>query len=539
MDNSNSFKGANLRHGDGTPNPLLKAAVESANDAIIITEAALELPGPRIEYVNPAFTRMTGYSAEEVIGQNPRLLQGPRTDRKLLERLREDLKNSRSFHGETINYRKDGSEYFVEWRITPLFGDEHEIVKWVAIQRDVTARVLAEQERDHLLESERAARTEAERQSRMKDDFLATLSHELRTPLNAIVGWSQILLSDRHVPDQLVDGLAVIERNARAQTQLIEDLLDMSRIITGQIRLDVQRVDLGQVIDAAISAVRHAAEARNVRLQKVIDPLAGPVSGDPNRLQQIVWNLLANAVKFTPAGGRVQVVLERADSSVEISVSDTGRGIKPEFLPHVFDRFRQQDSSTTRQHGGLGLGLAIVKHLAEQHGGRIRAKSPGEGQGATFTLTLPLSLHRAAEQDAPAPAAPEDPQAIDLKGIRVLVVDDDADSRELMHRLLQERHAEVVLAQSGIEAMQIFDEYPPTVLVSDIGMPGMDGYELIRHIRSKPSANGGTVPALAVTAFARSDDRRKAMVAGYDMHVSKPIDPAELLAIISRMATRH
>ena len=525
------------------PNSLLTAAVESANDAIIITEALLDLPGPRIEYVNPAFARMTGYTNDDIRGQTPRLLQGPKTDRGLLQRLRKDLELSRSFHGETINYRKDGSEYFVEWRITPLIDDDGTVIKWVAIQRDVTPRVLAELERERLLKSEQKARSDAERESQMKDQFLATLSHELRTPLNAIVGWSQLLGAGKASEQDVQEGLLVIERNARAQTQLIEDLLDMSRIITGKLRLDVQRVELPQVITAAIAAVQHAADARGIRLQPTIDPLAGPVTGDPARMQQVVWNLLSNALKFTPAGGRVQVVVERVNSHVEISVSDTGMGIKPEFLPYVFDRFRQADSTTTRNHGGLGIGLAIVKHLVELHGGQVRAKSPGEHQGSTFIVALPVSLIHNDDERPPSPRkiseTPETECPAVLRGVHVLVVDDEPDTRALMRKVLENCEAKVESAASVDEALAAFKKRVPDVLVSDIGMPGKDGYELIGAIRRLPPRDGGAVPAVAITAFARSEDRRRSLLAGFDMHASKPIEPSELLAIITRLATRR
>jgi len=487
---------------------------------------------------------MTGYTAEDVRGKTPRILQGPKTNRDLLLRLRRDLQQSKTFHGETVNYRKDGSEYFVEWRITPLTDDAGNVIKWVAIQRDVTPRVLAEQEKERLLQSEQKARSDAERESQMKDQFLATLSHELRTPLNAIVGWSQVLNSGIHSEEDLEEGLLVIERNARAQTQLIEDLLDMSRIITGKLRLDVQRVELPAVIAAAVSAVQHAADQREIRLQQVIDPLAGPVTGDPARLQQVVWNLLSNAVKFTPPGGRVQVVVERVNSHVEISISDTGMGIKPDFLPYVFDRFRQADSTTTRNHGGLGIGLAIVKHLVELHGGQVRAKSPGESQGATFIVALPVSLvhHEEPTVNPPRKMAADTgelecpPQ---LQSVRVLVVDDEPDTRTLMRKVLADCGAEVTTASSVDEALTLFRKYVPDVLVSDIGMPVRDGYELITEVRKMSLRDGGGVPAVAITAFARSEDRRRSLMAGFDMHASKPIEPGELLAVISRLATRR
>ena len=325
------------------------------------------------------------------------------------------------------------------------------------------------------------------------------------------------------------------------QAQIIEDLLDISRIISGNLRLDVQRVNMVEVIEAAIAAVTPAAEAKGVRVKKVLDSLAGPVSGDPARLQQVVWNLLSNAVKFTPKGGRVQVLLERVNSHVEISVIDTGIGIRPEFLPHVFERFRQADSSTTRRHGGLGLGLAIVKQLVELHGGTVRAKSPGEGQGSTFVVSLPITVvhepprRRRSGRRSTQPAE-FDCSARPLSGIRVLVVDDEADARQLVRRVLTECGAEVAVAGSADEAMQLVESFRPDILVSDVGMPDQDGYDLIRQVRGRVAAK--TLPAVALTAFARSEDRRRALLAGFQTHVAKPVDPAELVAVVASLVER-
>ena len=418
--------------------------------------------------------------------------------------------------------------------------------KIAALSREIVERKKAEQQRDELLVSERAARVEAERNSRLKDEFLATVSHELRTPLNAIVGWTDLLVRQGGLPEDARHGVEVIARNAKAQKQLIEDLLDMSRIISGKVRLDVQHVDVARVIEAAVETVRPAAEAKNIRIQPALDPVAGPVKGDPNRLQQVVWNLLSNAIKFTPKGGRVQVFLERVNSHLEITVADTGEGIRPEFLPHIFDRFRQGDAATTRRHGGLGLGLSIVKQLVELHGGSVRAKSPGEGRGATFSVVLPVLVlkdggHSApARPDGPGPA----PCLTDglapprLSGLRVLVVDDEPDARDLLKRLLQNCDAAVTEAGSVGEALALLrDEGPVGVIVSDIGMPDVDGYEFIRLVRAMPAPHAA-VPAVALTAFARSEDRTRAMLAGYQMHLSKPIDPAELIAAIATLTGR-
>jgi hypothetical protein len=387
-----------------------------------------------------------------------------------------------------------------------------------------------------------AARAEAERVGQMKDEFLATLSHELRTPLNAIVGWSQIIRAAPQHAEDVAEGIEVIERNARAQTQIIEDLLDMSRIINGKLRLDVQRVDLATVIRAAADTVSPAADAKGIRLQLVLDPLASPVSGDPNRLQQVFWNLLSNGIKFTPRGGRVQVLLERINSHLEVSIIDTGEGIEPEFLPLVFDRFRQADATTTRRHGGLGLGLAIVKQLVELHGGSIRAKSPGRGKGATFVVILPLTiLHPDSEPLPPRhhPSAPAIPLTMGdcakIEGVRVLVVDDEADARELLRRLLMDCNAIVTVAATAQEALALLESERPDVLVSDIGMPGEDGYTLIQRVRALGEGYGGRTPAIALTAYARPEDRVKAMVAGFQQHLSKPVEPAELIAVVATL----
>lgn len=415
----------------------------------------------------------------------------------------------------------------------------------LAVTREITTRRKSEAEREQLLESERAARAEAERVSRMKDEFLATLSHELRTPLNAILGWSQILRSRGHADQELMEGLSVIERNTRAQTRLIEDLLDMSRIISGKIRLDVQQVDLQDVISAAVASVRHSADAKEIRLQVVLDPLAGPVRGDPGRLQQCFWNLLSNAIKFTPRGGRVQVGLERVNSHLEVCVVDSGLGIKPEFLPHVFERFRQADSSTARQHSGLGLGLSIVKHLVELHGGSIRAKSAGEGQGATFCIELPLMVIHPRDDNtrrehprgfAPIALSNDHPS---LEGLTVLAIDDEPDARNLIKRVLEECGAKVILAASAAEGLEMMKSQRPDVILSDVGMPGGDGYEFIKKVRSLSHEDGGRTPAAALTAFARAEDRTRALRAGYQMHVAKPVDPLELTAVVASLVVRR
>ena len=401
----------------------------------------------------------------------------------------------------------------------------------------------AAEERKQLLESERTARANAERMSEMKDEFLATLSHELRTPLSAILGWSQVLRRRSVTEAELHKALDTIERNARVQTQLIEDLLDMSRITSGKVRLDIQPAEPAAFIEAALETVRPAAMAKGIRLQKLLDPGAGPVSGDPNRLQQVIWNLLSNAIKFTPRDGKVQVLLQRVNSHIEIVVSDSGIGIDPRFLGHVFERFRQADASTTRQHGGLGLGLAIVKHLVELHGGTVAAHSDGPGRGTTFTVQLPLSVvHRSRldeeRQHPHAPRVSVDYRLADLAGLRVLVVDDEPDARVLLKRVLEDCNAEVLLAEDAGEAVRLVESKRPHLLVSDIGMPVVDGYELLRRVRELGEARGGRLPAIALTAFARSEDRTRALRAGFLVHVSKPVEPSELVATVASVTGR-
>jgi signal transduction histidine kinase len=393
------------------------------------------------------------------------------------------------------------------------------------------------QQRDTDLER---ARDAAEDANRAKDEFLAVVSHELRTPLTPILSWTRMLRAgtlDERAAGRAVD---VIERNARSQAQLIDDLLDESRIIAGKVRLDVQQIELRPIVDAAVESVRPAAEAREIRLQVLSDPRAGMVSGDPERLQQVFWNLLSNAIKFTPKGGRVQVRVQRVNSHVEVAVSDTGQGIAPDFLPYVFDRFRQADSSTTRRHGGLGLGLAIVRHIAELHGGRVRADSAGDGQGATFTVELPIAvLHAPALATRVHPKASSDvgfqPGPV-LRGLRILVVDDEPDTLETIGTLLGQCGADVLTAASAAEGLERLKAWRPDLLVSDIGMPVEDGYALIRRVRALPADAGGNTLALALTAYARVEDRLKVLTAGFQMHVAKPIEPAELVALVASLA---
>jgi PAS domain S-box-containing protein len=420
-------------------------------------------------------------------------------------------------------------------RGVPVCNESGKILHWFGTNTDVEEQHRARIARQRLLESERTARAEAERVSHMKDEFLATLSHELRTPLSAILGWSQLLSKEPVDPVDLKEGLQTIERNARVQTQLIEDLLDMSRIISGKLRMEVQSLAPQQFVRAAIETVRPAAQVKGIRIEQMIPQDTTLITGDPNRLQQVIWNLLSNAIKFTPAGGAVRVMLENVNSHVEISISDSGQGIAPDFLPHVFERFRQADSSTTRKHGGLGLGLAIVKTLVELHGGSVRAMSGGEGKGSIFTVSLPLAeaiLHGTPslpETHRPKKASPSTDLLI--QGVRVLAVDDELDSRVLIKRILEECGCEVFIAGSASDALRVLQEFKPDVIVSDIGMPEVDGYEFLRRVRSISQTR--ETPAIALTAFARDDDRARALRAGFLAHIAKPLEPSELLATIA------
>jgi PAS domain S-box-containing protein len=437
--------------------------------------------------------------------------------------------------------RHDGSWRWVINQATPLFeGHFGRFSGYVGSCIDITEFRQSQIDRDDLLRAERAARSEAERLSHMKDEFLATLSHELRTPLNAILGWSTLLRRlDQGSPDH-AKGLETIERNARVQTQIIGDLLDMSRIISGKVQLDVQPIDLNEVISAALDAVRPSVEARKLRLRATLDSRGTRIRGDPSRLQQVVWNLLTNAVKFTPAGGRIDVISHRVNSHVEISVEDSGAGIKPEFLSFVFDRFRQADSSMTRRHGGLGLGLSIVKHLVELHGGSVRVESPGEGQGTTFVVALPISVIRTEDTGFQERATFADAElsSIDLpslSGVTALVVDDEADARILIERLIQESGGRALMACSAEEALRVLASEPVNIMISDIGLPDVDGYQLIQRVRNLEDKSLRTVTAIALTAYARAEDRQRALLAGYQMHLAKPAEPRELIAGIASL----
>jgi PAS domain S-box-containing protein len=410
------------------------------------------------------------------------------------------------------------------------------------VTRDITQEKRQEAERAALLEREKAARAESERANQLKDEFLATVSHELRTPLTAMLGWVQMLRTGTLPDHKRQRALETVERNARAQAQLIEDLLDVSRIMSGKLKLEVETVEMHAIVEQALESVRPAADAKGIHLQAELDA-AGSVLGDAHRLQQVVWNLLSNAVKFTSKGGRVQVRVERQEASVDITVTDTGTGIPPAFLPHVFERFRQAEGGTSRQYGGLGLGLSIVKNLVEMHGGTVSVHSEGEGRGAAFTVRLPL-LSPVRQDETPEPSPREAPlrEAAacppELSGLHVLVVDDEEDTREMLRALLEGCHARVTCASSAAQGLMLLQEHRPDALVSDIGMPGEDGYTFIRKVRALNREQGGRTPAVALTAYARMEDRTRALLAGFQSHCPKPVEPLELMAVLASLCSQ-
>jgi PAS domain S-box-containing protein len=496
----------------------------------------------RIATWNVGAERIKGYTAADIIGRHFSIFY-PREARESGWPEHELLVAAEkgSFVDEGWRVRKDGSMLWANVTITALRHDDGRLLGFAKLTRDLTERrqaeaaELASQQRDELLQAERSARMEAQRATRVKDEFLATLSHELRTPLSAILGWTQVLrrAGDSDKPVDLERAIEVIDRNARAQVKLIDDLLDLSRIMAGKVRLDVQPIALLDVVQAAVDSALPSAEAKDVRLTSQLDPAASTVHGDSGRLQQVVWNLLTNAIKFTPKGGQVQVTLQRIGPRLELSISDSGIGIPASYLPHVFDRFSQQDSSTTRAFGGLGLGLAICRQLVELHGGTIRASSAGEGQGASFVVELPVSQApqqtEAAQSGPPAGAGAADlPPLPRLGGVHVFIVDDEPDARELLRRMFEDQGAQVTGFASAGEALAAVQRTRPALIVSDIGMPAMDGYQFMRALRVAEGRDE-RIPAVALTAFARAEDRKKSLLAGYQAHLAKPFDMAELI----------
>ncbi len=517
----------------------LRALVERVRDYAIFT---LNTDG-RISSWHPGAALMKGYAAEEAIGMPYAELFS--AEERAAGRPAHELQiaaASGEYKGEGRRLRKDGSSFEAAVVLTALRGPRGDLLGYLKLTQDITERKRMERERDAMLREARQAYRQAERASRAKDDFLATVSHELRTPLSAILGWAHVL--ERGVVDAetLRHGLAAISRNARSQGQLIEDLLDMNRIESGQLRLDLQRIELGGVIAAAIDSALPAATARGVGLRTVFGPGAAAVLGDATRLQQVVANLLNNAIKFTPGGGQVSVSLAQHDGEVRIVVADTGQGIEPDFLSRLFDRFQQQDATTTRRHGGLGIGLSIVRHLVQLHGGKVQAHSAGSGQGATFTVVLPalggpvLALAPAAAQRPAANPGPPADAATRLDGVTVLAVDDEPDVLAVTVQVLQQVGARVLPAATADEALALLRRHRPAVLLSDIAMPDADGYELIRRVRGLPAAEGGQTPAAAVTAYARPDDRQRALLAGFQLHLAKPLQPTTLVAAVAALA---
>jgi PAS domain S-box-containing protein len=516
---------------------FLGALVESADDAII----SKNLDGIVTSW-NHGAERVFGYTAEEMIGKPIATLIPPDhidEEPRILQKIR---RGERIARYETKRVRKDGNIIDVSLTVSPIRDPLGQIIGASKIARDITENKHAEaREREIFRQAQEArrqadcARRLAEEANTAKDEFLATISHELRTPITSILGWTRMLAIGQLSPERQQKAFEIIDRNARSQAQLIEDLLDVSRIISGKLRVDFKTVDMTAVITAAVEALRPAAEARGIRIYSVFSAGAGPIVGDAERLQQVAWNLLSNAIKFTPRDGLVQVELRRLESQVEFRVIDNGIGINPAFLPHVFERFSQADSSLTRSRGGIGMGLAIVKSLVELHGGVVSVTSPGEGQGTAFTVKLPISAvrHDVIRHPVDQRALPKQlNQRDDLVGLKILIVDDEPDTCEMLQFVFDGCGSIVETAQSAESALDLFDRWQPDMLISDIGMPDVDGYELIRIIRNDRKS---PIPAVALTAMARIEDRLKALAAGYQMHVSKPVEPAELLTIVTSL----
>jgi PAS domain S-box-containing protein len=489
------------------------------------------------DFFNQNWCDYTGLTLEQSLGSGWLAALHPDDVQNSVQVWSNAVKNSTTYNNEyRFKRASDGSYRWQLARGLPLKDEQGIVVKWFGTCTDIHEQKQILEERAHLLELEQIARAKAETANRIKDEFLAVLSHELRTPLNAILGWSKLLQSRRLDQAKTSEALATIERNANLQVQLIEDLLDISRILQGKLTLNITKINLKSKILSALETMRLAAETKLIEISTVFEPDVGQVMGDSTRLQQVVWNLVSNAVKFTPKGGKIEVRLEQADGYAQIIVSDTGKGISAEFLPFVFDYFRQADSTSTRNFGGLGLGLAIVRNIVEIHGGIVKAKSEGEGKGAIFTVSLPLLPDESAsltnEQNDPTFLTSN---SLPLNGIRVLVVDDNTDSRDIITFVLEQDGAFVIGVSSAYEALETLAEIKPDVLISDIGMPKMDGYMLIHQVRCLTPEQGGKIPAIALTAFARNDDQQEALKAGFQMHLSKPIDPQKLIAAIAQI----
>jgi PAS domain S-box-containing protein len=508
----------------------LAAIIESSDDAIV----SKTLEGVITSW-NQAAERIFGYTAAEAVGQHIMLIIPEERRSEETEVLARLVRGERIEHFETKRRAKDGRTVEISLTVSPVRDSTGRIIGASKIARDISDRRRLEREQD--------ARAEAEAVNRSKDQFLATLSHELRTPLNAIYGWARMLEAGRLDPPAVLRATEAILRNAAAQVQLIEDLFDVSRVITGNMRLEIQPLHVAAVIEAALDTVRPAATAKGVRLESILDPGAGAMMGDPARLQQVVWNLLMNAVKFTPKGGQVTTHLRRVDAQIEIVVRDTGEGIAREHMPRLFQRFGQADSSSTRRHTGLGIGLSLVRHLVDLHGGTVTAESAGLGLGATFAVTLPVSAvpalppQRGAGEPADVPRG-DGLKPVSLRDLRVLVVDDDAEGLALATLILIDAGAEVRGVPSAADAMTLLERWSPDVLVTDLEMPGEDGFGLLRRARRLTTLRGQRLPALALTAYGRTEDRIRVLGAGFNLHLAKPVNPAELVLTVGSLGGR-
>jgi len=513
---------------------------EAAHDGILV----LNVEDRRIAEVNPFMVDLLGYPREYFVGKELWEI-GVFTDKAESQAALQQVKETGSIRFENKPMLdRNGRRHEVEI-VANIYQEDHSPVIQCNI-RDISERKRFEDEREAHLHNEQLLRMEAETANRAKDLFLATLSHEMRTPLNAIVGWIRILRGESCDAADLHEGLEVIQRNTTAQVQLIEDVLDVSRIVSGKLRLEIKPCELIESIRAGVEVIRPAAEARDITLTMQLDPAASRTSCDAARIQQVVWNLVSNAVKFTPKGGNVRVMLNREQSSLRIAVTDSGQGISPELLPFVFDRFRQADSSTRRRFGGLGLGLSIVKHIVEMHGGTAEAASDGPGRGSTFTIRLPIRAVRINEDGDDEPSEAERgaiaasaivQDVVRLDGVRVLIVDDEPDARRLLTRVLEDAGAHVTAAASAAEALDALAKSRPDILVSDLGMPDEDGFDLIRRVRAR-GYSVKDLPAVALTAFVHKEDQRRTLLAGFQIHISKPVDPHDLTAVVASLSGR-